>query len=192
MKTKKRAKLQSIFFLSAVFVLTTYFPGTTHAETRYVTDMLYITLRSGKDTGSKVVTLRSDTPVTVLEESGRHVKVRTKNGKTGWAGAQYLSTKTPKSVIITNLEKELEQLKASVGGYKDQSAQISELTKENTQLTRDNERLSTMVEDLRKKNSRPRPPAMFWWFFAGGIVFLGGLLTGQVSKKKKFYIEALK
>ena len=52
------------------------------AETRYVTDMLYLSLRGGPGNEYSVIeTLRSNAPVEVLEEEGKFLKIRTEDGK---------------------------------------------------------------------------------------------------------------
>lgn len=163
-----------------------------NAETRYVTDMLYIAVRTGQGTGSRVETLRSDAPVKVLEESGRFIRVQTQKGNEGWVARQYISTEIPKSQIVKELNDEINRLKTSIKNLEDSSQNMSELRAKNELLAKENSNLSSDIQQLRRQNAGPRPPAMFWWFFAGGVVFLGGLLTGSISKKKKYYIDALK
>jgi len=160
------------------------------AETRYVTDMLYVNVKAGKGTGRKIETLRSDAPVKVLEESGRFLRVHTQKGNEGWVTRQFISTKIPKSQIIKELEDEVTRLKTNAKNFEDKSQNLSELLAKNELLEKENSNLSRDVLHLRKKNTGPRPPAMFWWFLGGGVVFLGGLFTGSISKKKKYYIDA--
>lgn len=81
------------------------------ADTRYVTDLLVITMRVGQgDEYAAVQTLKSDTVVDVIEESKDYLKIKTQEGKTGWVKKRYLTTKTPNSIIIDKLEKEIERL----------------------------------------------------------------------------------
>lgn len=83
------------------------------AETRYVSDQLVITVREGKAAGAAIVTtLRTGAPVEVLEEDKRHLKVRSRDGAEGYVQKQYISSETPKPVIIARLEKERDRLKA--------------------------------------------------------------------------------
>ncbi len=165
---------------------------TVYAETRYVTDMLYIKVREGRGTGANVETLRSDSPVKVIEEDGRFIRVHTQAGNEGWVARQYIATKTPKSRIIKELKDEVTRLKTSINNLEDTSRNLSELIAENELLKKKNYNLRMDVQKLRKKNRLPRPPAMFWWFLAGGAVFLCGLCIGSISKKKKYYIDALR
>ncbi|MDH3870837.1 MAG: TIGR04211 family SH3 domain-containing protein, partial [Gammaproteobacteria bacterium] len=63
------------------------------AATRYVSDSLEITMRSGKSTSHGIIRmLRSGTPLNVLEtdnDSG-YSRVRTRDGKTGWVLSRFL------------------------------------------------------------------------------------------------------
>ena len=79
-------------------------------DKRYVTDMLILTLREGPGNEYTVIrTLKSDAPVYVLEEGEAFLKIRTEEGQEGWVAKQYITTNTPKPIIITGLNKEIEQ-----------------------------------------------------------------------------------
>ncbi|MCK5097650.1 MAG: SH3 domain-containing protein, partial [Desulfobacteraceae bacterium] len=58
--------------------------GFCYAESKYVTDITKITMRSAPDAEHKIISmLKSGTVIHVLEQSGAWSKVRTKNGKEG-------------------------------------------------------------------------------------------------------------
>lgn len=86
-----------------------------HAETGYVSDMLILTMRQGPGSNYNVIqTLRSNTALEILEKGATHFKVRTVQGDVGWVEKQYITSETPKALIIerlnakiTDLEKEL-------------------------------------------------------------------------------------
>jgi len=81
-------------------------------QTLFVDDQLIISLREGPNTDSKAIrALKTGTPMVVLEEQDRFVKVRMQDGKEGWVQKQYLSSAIPKTDIIARLEKEIERLK---------------------------------------------------------------------------------
>jgi SH3 domain protein len=89
--------------------------GYAHADQRYVSDTLLLTLREGPGNGYKVIrTLRTGDPLEVLEEMEQHLKVRTEQGEEGWVAEQYITSETPKPLIIAGLEKENEQLRVRV------------------------------------------------------------------------------
>ena len=87
--------------------------GNAAAETRYVSDMLEITMRSGKGTNYGITRmLRSGTPVQVLEvdkETG-YTKVRTDNGKEGWVLSRFLMKVQAARERLAAAEKSLAEL----------------------------------------------------------------------------------
>ncbi len=85
------------------------------ADTRYVSDVLVITLREGPGTEYKIIkTLKTDTAMEILAEEGRYFRVRTEDNKEGWVLKQYISHKTPKATIIARQTEELQQLKTRI------------------------------------------------------------------------------
>jgi len=80
---------KALFTVSLLLVLA----GNALAETRYVSDTLEITMRSGKGTGYGITRmLRSGTAVQVLEEDKKtgYTHVRTTSGKDGWVLSRFL------------------------------------------------------------------------------------------------------
>ena len=89
--------------------------GPAHADTQYVTDMLILNLRDRPGEDYEVIrTLMTDTPVEVLEERGRYLRVRTKDGEEGWVAKQYITSKTPKPLIIAGLKKKIRRLEEKI------------------------------------------------------------------------------
>jgi SH3 domain protein len=83
-----------------------------HAETRYVTDKMHITFRTGPGNDRKIVSLlNSDQPVAILQSEGEWAKVRLPNGKEGWVLQQYLSAEVPCRIRIKDVSSSLEALK---------------------------------------------------------------------------------
>ena len=75
------------------------------AETRYVGDQLVITLRQGKSNQHKILkTIKTGTPLELLEEGDPYLKVRTNDGVEGYVLRQYISADTPKTQRIEELE----------------------------------------------------------------------------------------
>jgi len=95
--------------LSLVFIL----DGNAAAETRYVSDMLEITMRSGKGTSYGITRmLRSGTAVQVLEvdkETG-YTRVRTDSGKEGWVLSRFLMNGQAARERLAAAEKSLAEL----------------------------------------------------------------------------------
>jgi SH3 domain protein len=87
--------------------------GTALAETRYVSDNLEITMRSGKGTSYGITRmLRSGTPVEVLEEDKEagYTHVRVKGGKEGWVLSRYLMKGQAARDRLAAAEKNLAEL----------------------------------------------------------------------------------
>ena len=100
---------QALSILSLLILLT----GTVQAETRYVSDRLEITMRSGTSTSHGIVRmLRSGTPVEVLEtdkQSG-YSRVKTSSGKEGWVLTRFLMNGPAARDRLAEAEKRLAEL----------------------------------------------------------------------------------
>ena len=133
-----------LFFLLFLF----FFAATAHAEVVYVTDRLLVMLRSEQGGGERIAKLFSDTPLQLLEKSGRYVKVRTEDGQEGWLEEQYTTTDPPKQIVITSLEVEIKRLEAN----------LNQLTKERgplgEQLEKSKREHAEQVKMLEENTSR--------------------------------------
>jgi len=110
-------KIRKLTFI-VVFVVFMPIPvtvGSARADTRYVSDILILCLRAGPGNEYKVIrTLKTDTRLEVLEEDELYLKVKTDEGEEGWVLKQYISSKTPKPVIIAALKRDVKKLEATV------------------------------------------------------------------------------
>lgn len=85
------------------------------ADTRYVGDQLIITLRQGESTKHKILkTLKTGTPVEVLQEGETYLRVRTSDGTEGYILRQYISSNPPKTHRINELELEKSALQKKI------------------------------------------------------------------------------
>jgi SH3 domain protein len=96
-----------------IITLALILSGTALAETRYVSDTLEITMRSGQSTSHGIIRmLRSGTPVEVLDadkETG-YTHVRTRSGKEGWVLSRFLMKGPAARDRLAAAEKELAEL----------------------------------------------------------------------------------
>jgi len=84
------------------------YPNLLRAETRYVNDLLIISLRTGPGKNFKIIkTLKTGTPMEVLQEKKEFIKVKTQSGEVGWVPKYYTGTETPKAVVIEDLRGQL-------------------------------------------------------------------------------------
>lgn len=94
--------LMSVFFLPTAQAL---------AETQYISDEIAVTLRRGPGTEYKILkSLKTGTPVEVVEEGENYLLVRIKDGTEGYILRQYLTGELPKSMVIARLNQEKERL----------------------------------------------------------------------------------
>ena len=146
-----RLKLILLFVL---FILLSVSVRVTHADRRYVSDMLLITLRAGEGREYRVIkTLKTDTPVEVLEESEEYLRVRTDEGEGGWVAKQYISSEVPKSVIIGGLKEETSKLNTRIKELEKDQASLLEQFEVGTQSH------AVKVEELEKNASNRKKEA---------------------------------
>lgn len=82
------------------------------AEIRYVSDYLTINLKDNLEKPYRVVAkVKSNDPLTILEENETYAKVETEDKQVGWIAKQYLTTSLPKNLVIEQLRKEITDLK---------------------------------------------------------------------------------
>ena len=121
--------------LLRIAIFTIALSGQALAESRYVSDTLEITMRSGKGTSFGITRmLRSGTRLEVLDEDKKtgYTKVRTKSGKEGWVLTRFLM-KTPAARDrlanaedkLAKLELENRKLEADLTSLKDEKAKLS-------------------------------------------------------------------
>jgi SH3 domain protein len=166
MKISVIKDLHGIIFLT-VLSLCTPLIGTANAETRYVSDELIITMREGRGNEFKIIkTLKTGTPLEILEESENHLRVRTQNGLEGWVLKQYITSETPKITIISRLEKKRDRLQSQLEEYKrdkgtfqdeiktvksDYNVKINEL---NQSLSASTQEAKQTAEELKKVSDK--------------------------------------
>ncbi len=100
-----------------LFCLLLILPGLLPAETRYVTDIAKITLRTGESTSHRIIRIiPSGTPVEVLSENKEtgYTKVRI-NDQTGYMLTNKLMKEPSARSKLAALEKEIQELKAAPG-----------------------------------------------------------------------------
>ena len=119
-----------------------FFATMAYAETRYVTDKMQITFRTGPGNDRKILSLlNSDQSVALLQTEGEWANVSLQNGKEGWVLQRYLSPEVPCRIRITEINHALERLKIEL-----ETAQ-----KANQQLEADRANLTTNQKNTRQE-----------------------------------------
>jgi SH3 domain protein len=114
----KRQKWESrprVFDIRLLILLPLFFlpPGLSEAlgQTLFVQPSTEVPIRSGQGTDYKILAVVPDgLAVTVLEEAGSWVRVRTQGGTEGWMLKRYLSAEPPLSERMAALKTRNEQL----------------------------------------------------------------------------------
>ena len=144
-----------------IFFLVT---STAYAETRYISDYLIVTVRSGKGNQYKILeTLPTSTPVEIIEEDKAYAKVKTPNGTTGYIRQQYLSAETPKSTQIKNLKQQLADLRQEINQTREKTAsqlktvgdkeqKLNELSEQLKESQRELKQVKADYNELREKS----------------------------------------
>jgi SH3 domain protein len=108
----------SIILYTAVFILAAFI-ASSHADTRYVSDMMVISVRDGQRPDAAVLGyIKTATPVDILEDQGEYLKIKTEGGLIGWVLAKYIVSEKPKALIIEDMGKQIEQLKKDIEASK--------------------------------------------------------------------------
>ena len=130
--------MKNIFILVFCFLILS---SNAIAETRYVSDTLEITLRSGKGTNFGITRmLRSGTPVEVLavDKKSGYTQVRTKSGKEGWVLSRFLMNGRAARERLATAEKNLAE----------RELENRKLTTAMTTLTEEKSGLETNLQEL--------------------------------------------
>ena len=182
------------------------FSGYSFAESKYVTDITRITMRSAPDAEHKIITmLNSGTKIEVLEQSGLWSKVRTKDGKEGWALTRFLVSKKPAVILLGRLGRDNKKLSDKFEAIKAENIKLKEantkftgieakyielekesktfleLKKEYQNIKKgydDQQALISSFEDSYKNK-------IMIWFLIGAGVFVFGVLLGIGAKKNR-------
>ncbi|NOQ52904.1 MAG: TIGR04211 family SH3 domain-containing protein [Desulfuromonadaceae bacterium] len=106
-----KTSVLSLLTLTLLLIVSTV----SFAETRYVTDQLIITVRSNKTNNHEILTtLRTASPVKILEEGAEYLKVRTSKGIEGYVRKQYVSKAIPKKIQIEQLQQQRATLESQL------------------------------------------------------------------------------
>ena len=121
-------------------VLTLLAPMTAMAASKYVSDHLVITLRTGQGNQFQIIkTLESGTRLTVLEETQTgYTQVRTSDGTEGWVRTQYLSDDPPAAELLAKTQDKLEKAQDKLNKLEQE---LTDLRKEKTQLDSEHKKL---------------------------------------------------
>jgi SH3 domain protein len=123
----------SIILYSVVFILAALV-ASVYADTRYVSDILVISVRDGQQPDAAVLGyIKTPASVDILEEQGDYLKIKAKDGLEGWVLAKYIVSEKPKALIIEDMQTQIDQLKKDIETYKTKQSSLSDIPAETTQ-----------------------------------------------------------
>ena len=113
--------MRLITFTLALLLLV---PLAIRAETAYVTDRLYVSIRDGQDPQSAVVkSIVSGSEVEVLQRQDGFAQVREPAGAEGWIAERYLVATAPAGATLNASNAELKQAQAELASVRKQLAE---------------------------------------------------------------------
>ncbi len=128
---------KAVLVTGVLYLLTV--PG--FAETKYVTDTITLTFRSGPSNEHKIISLlKSGQRMEVLEAGDKWARVRVADGREGWVLTQYLSDEPASRDLLANLQEKYQIL----------SEQSATALEENEKLKEENTTLRAVVSDHEK------------------------------------------
>lgn len=142
---------------------------TAHAvEKRYVTDQLFIQLRSGASNAHRILkVLQSGEHLIYLGEEGDFTQVKTSKGIEGWVRSQYLVKQPVAKENLIFANRELDNLKAELATATEQRNQLrqdleatkserADASRSNTELERELERIKSISENAVALDDKAR------------------------------------
>ncbi|MFW6284505.1 MAG: TIGR04211 family SH3 domain-containing protein [Desulfosalsimonas sp.] len=121
-------KITIIFILG---ILSVFMAGQSHAESRYIGDLMEVTLRSGPGLNYRIIRmLKSGQTVETLETEDNWTRIRLADDTTGWVFSRYVTRDKPKSLVADSLQKEIEPLRTNLATLKEENKRLIERNQE--------------------------------------------------------------
>ena len=143
----------NLIIVFVVFSILAGFTARVQADTRYVSDMLILTVRDSPEKEATVLAnLKTADAVEVLEESERYLKIRTQEGLEGWVQKNFITSAKPKALIINDLQNEINRLSAEIENFKKkQDAYTDGIIEGTAQQQSKNKALQDKISQLNAK-----------------------------------------
>lgn len=175
-------------------------------ETRYVTDTIWVQMRSGPSSQYRILqTLKTGDRIALLEDdkSKGWARVRSDKGTEGWVLSQFVTPNVPASAANASTElsarlaeteaklaavtKEYEEYKTTAGSavteleqLKALSSNVLALDEKNKKLTMTNQEMEILAESLRTENARLKEDSRTSFLIYGGGLILVGIFAGMI------------
>lgn len=129
----KRHIFMGIFFL----LIST----TGYAETRYISGIIQITLRTGPGVDHRVIAMiKSGQEIEIINKGEEWTQIRLFSGKEGWVLTRFLTEKKPRSIILEQAEQKNKNL----------TLQMTKLLEENAKLKEGKKQIQSELSHSKK------------------------------------------
>ena len=180
--------------------------GLAIADDIYVTGITNITMRTGPGVNHKIVDmLKSGTKLEIVEYQTDWSQVKTAKGRLGWVLSRFLTEKVPDALLVEELQKRNQKLKAQLETIEDENrdltvknaalVQIEEKYKKLKKESSDFLKLDRQYKELVKLSEAQKSKIeniefdskkeIKFWLLIGSGVFIVGLLLGLSTRKKR-------
>ncbi len=145
------------FIVIHVFIVALFSATQLHAQEVFVKDSLRVGVRPQPGNSvAPVSVVTTGMKLTVLEESGNYLKIKTDTGITGWIKKSYASPEPPARVYLQQLQEKYEKLDSSLV-EQTKKARVAELNahtlnEEITELKKHNAELRVQLDDAQSEN----------------------------------------
>jgi len=129
------------------------------AATKFVTEELTITLRTGPGTDRKIIAFpNAGDPLEIVAPGEEYTEVMTRSGKQGFVLTRYLTDKEPASKVLARLEQKHSQLVEKYDELKQKASQATgdsrNLAEELAKTQKELEQLSAAHETLKTESKQ--------------------------------------
>ena len=133
-------------FTMMLLLWTVLLPSVAQAETAYITDRLFVSIREGQGNESPAVkSVATGTELEVLQRLDGYALVREPGGAEGWLAERYLVDTAPGKAQLDVAQNELQQANSELSKLKSQLADTSKKAKEaNTRASALEKKLTEM------------------------------------------------
>ena len=140
---------------SLFLILITHFSATSLASTRYVTDVLYVPIRSGASMGHKVLaTMKTGEKITILDDDVENgfVEVQNSRGLSGYMPIRYLVEEPVAASQLASMKNQVAKMKQKmekqVASMQDARENLKTKSSKTKALSDDNKRLKEQLAKI--------------------------------------------
>lgn len=134
----------------STLVLLFFLPGLVLAETAYVTDRLFVSIREAQVPESPALkSVATGTEVEVLQRADGFAQVRIADGTEGWIAERYLVASAPPRAMLDTANAELKQARSELATTRQQLAAAQNSAKQAAQ------KVSALEQQLQAQGDMP-------------------------------------